>query len=78
LLLLIDPTRIALAEEGGDLRVSTQASIEMSDAPSGDSVIPTETQVVSLWQSNSIALGVLRYANWRAMPNAVSMLAPAP
>ena len=35
---------------------STQADIEMSDAPTGDATAPTGTQLINLWQVNCTAL----------------------
>jgi hypothetical protein len=76
---LIDPQGIAvtlpLSESG--YRISTEASIEMSDlptqrvgvAPSADSPTtddaPVSTSTVSLWQCGSVAVQLEMSMNWR-------------
>jgi hypothetical protein len=39
----------------------------MSDTPTGDSVAPTPTQLVSMWQTNSLALKAERFINWKKL-----------
>jgi hypothetical protein len=63
-LALIDASAIALGEGPADIQVSREATIEMSDAPSGSSVTPTATSQVSLWQTNSVAILVNRIIAW--------------
>ena len=46
------------------IAASGERTIEMDDAPSHDSVTPTETTMVSLFQTNSIATRGVIYANW--------------
>jgi hypothetical protein len=75
LIALIDSTAIAIAEGGTQTRASKQASIEMSDIPSVDSVQPTAVQMVSLWQTNSTAVMVEHTTNWaRLRDNAVKYI----
>jgi HK97 family phage major capsid protein/HK97 family phage prohead protease len=58
---LCDPTQIMLADDGGvTIDMSNQASVEMSDAPSGGA-----TSLVSLWQNNLVGLRAERFINWR-------------
>lgn len=65
---LVDPTGIALGEEGLELRTSREASIEMLDSNlTGDSVgvVPgTAASLVSLFQTNSVALLAEKYLNF--------------
>jgi HK97 family phage major capsid protein len=65
---LIDQAEILYADDGGvTLDVSTQASLQMNDAPSGGA-----QQMVSLWQSNLIGIRAERYSYWLARrPEAV-------
>lgn len=72
-LILIDPTRIAIAEEGGEIATTREATVEMLDEDAGGGA----TKQVSLWQTNSAGIGVLRYANWHALPGSVSVLGGA-
>ena len=43
---------------------SREASLEMLDNPTNDSVTPTPTTVVSMFQTDSIALRAHRFINW--------------
>lgn len=63
---LIKGGDIFLGDEGGlQVNVSDQASLEMSDAPTGTSVTPTAVSVVSMFQTNSVAFLVERFVNWQ-------------
>lgn len=70
---LIKGGDIFLGDEGGlQVNVSDQASLEMSDAPTGTSVTPTAASVVSMFQTNSVAFLVERFVNWqKRRPSAV-------
>lgn len=57
---------IFLGDEGGvQVSVSDQASLIMDSAPSGNSTTPTAAQMVSMWQTNSVAFLVERFLNWQ-------------
>ena len=63
---LIDGAGIAYVDDGITAGRSTQATIEMSDAPAGDTQPPTgATELVSLFQANASALLVVRRVNWK-------------
>lgn len=63
--ILVDESEVYLADDGAvTLDASEQASLEMSDAPANNSSTPTAAQLVSMWQSNSIALRAERYVWW--------------
>jgi hypothetical protein len=70
LIALIDSTAIAIAEGETNTRASKQASVEMSDTPSGDSAAPTAANLVSLWQTNSTAVLVEKSINWARLRDA--------
>lgn len=52
--------------DNGDFTVdmSTEASLQMDNAPTQNSATPTASQVVSMWQTNSTAFRVERRLNW--------------
>jgi HK97 family phage major capsid protein len=57
---LLDPSQILVADDGNTaVEVSKDAALAMVDNPSAPS------SVVSLWQTESSALKVTRYANWQ-------------
>lgn len=74
---LVNAGDIYLADEGGiAVDMSREASLEMADNPSHDSTTPTEaTDLVSLWQTNSVGFRAERTINWaRRRPSAVAYL----
>jgi HK97 family phage major capsid protein len=63
--ILMDESEVYLADDGSvTLDTSDQVSLEMSDAPAGNSGTPTAAQVVSMWQSNSVAFRAERFIWW--------------
>lgn len=66
--ILVDESEIFLADDGSvTLDASEQASIEMSDAPAGSSspnVAASSTNLVSMWQTDSIAFRAERFIWW--------------
>ncbi len=71
LVVLLDPSEILLADDGGiTIDMSQEASLQMSDTPSDGA-----TTLVSLWQNNMAALRAERFINWRRRrDNAVQVL----
>lgn len=66
-LILVDQDEIFLADDGNvTVDFSTEASIEMSDAPTAASGVPTAGSVntVSMFQTNSVALRAERFIWW--------------
>jgi hypothetical protein len=76
--ILVDTSRTFLADEGeADVAVATQAAVELDDAPSGSVATgspeaPSATQLVSLWQTNSIGIRVERLMRWETVGGAVA------
>lgn len=65
-LALVNAEDIHVADEDGlEVAMSTEASLEMTDAPTQDSAAPTATEVVSMFQTNSVAFRAERTINWR-------------
>lgn len=65
---LVNAEDIHVADEDGiDIAMSTEASLEMSDAPTQDAgaATPVATEVVSMFQTNSVAFRAERTINWR-------------
>ncbi len=61
----VQPTDIFLADDGGFMvDVSREASLQMLDNPTNDTVTPTATSMVSLWQTNSVGFRAERILNW--------------
>lgn len=65
LLVLMNAREILLADDGMvDIEASTEASIQMLDNPTNDVTTPTATSMVSMWQTDSIAIRAIRMINW--------------
>lgn len=62
----VSAENIALADDGNvTVDASREAAIEMSDAPANEATTPTmSSSMVSMWQTNSIALRAEREISW--------------
>jgi hypothetical protein len=84
-LVLVDPTRIVYAEGAAEQRTVREGDYLMDAAASslmdvggiGSPSGPTSASLVSLWQTNTVALLVGRAVNWGALPGAVALVAAA-
>lgn len=66
LVVLANASDIWLADDGQVvIAASTEASLQMDSAPTNDSATPTATQVVSMFQTDSVALRAERFINWQ-------------
>lgn len=76
LLVLVNASDVYLGDEGGiAIDMSREASLEMDSAPSSNSTTPTAAQMVSMFQTNSVALRAERTINWaRRRASAVAYL----
>jgi HK97 family phage major capsid protein len=62
----VQPNDIFFADDGGFMvDVSREASLQMLDNPTNDTVTPTATSLVSLWQTNSVGFRCERILNWK-------------
>lgn len=69
----LDGSGIFVADNGVEMDVSEQASLQLDDAPASP---PTASTVfASLWQMNLRGLRVERFVNWQAVTGAVKYLA---
>jgi len=75
-LILVDAPNIYLADDGGvAIDISTEASLEMQTTPTHDSITPTPIELVSMFQTNSVAVRAERWINWqRRRDAAVSII----
>ena len=65
MIIAIDQNAVALADDGGfSVDVSTEASLQMDDAPSNDATTGTGQVSVSMFQTNSIAIRAEREIHW--------------
>lgn len=65
-LVLVNAPDIYLADDGGvAVDMSREASLEMQSDPTGDSVEGTGTELVSMFQTNSVAIRAERWINWK-------------
>jgi hypothetical protein len=66
LLILLQPGEVFLADDGGaSVEASDQVSIQMDDAPTNKSTATaTGTSLVSMFQTESIAIKAIRHVNW--------------
>ncbi len=70
---LIDPTGIAAADEGIEVKRAKHASLQMSDDPENDA-----GELVSLWQANLVALLSEVHTNWQVQrPGSVAVITGA-
>jgi ATP-dependent protease ClpP protease subunit len=68
MIILAKTSDIMFADDGGvQIDASREASIEMTDAPTGDAAAGTAgtTSLVSMYQSNSVAVRAVRFVNWK-------------
>jgi HK97 family phage major capsid protein/HK97 family phage prohead protease len=74
--ILMNATDVYIADNGGfTVDMSREASLQMDDSPTNNSVTPTATQLVSLWQTNSVGFRAEREINWaRRRTGAVQIL----
>jgi HK97 family phage prohead protease len=65
IVVLVNASDIYLGDDGQiTVDASEEASLEMSDAPTGDSGAPTASQSVSMFQTNSVAIRAERVISW--------------
>jgi HK97 family phage major capsid protein len=65
LLIFLIPSEVMLADDGGvDIEVSGEASIQMSDTPNNDATTGTGQSLVSMFQTDSVAIRAIRHVNW--------------
>lgn len=66
IVVLVNARDIWLADDGEvTVDTSTEASLQMDDAPTDASDTGTEAQMVSMFQTNSIAIRAERYIHWK-------------
>lgn len=74
-LVLIDPDGIAVGQAAAEIKTTRQGTLQMVDQPTVDSVTPTPTNLVSVWQTNAVAVMAIQSINWAvARSGAVKVL----
>jgi HK97 family phage major capsid protein len=64
---LVDPSQVFWADEGVvQLMVSSVAALQQSDAPTQNSLTPTATTQVSMFQTSAVAIRAIRESSWHA------------
>jgi HK97 family phage prohead protease/HK97 family phage major capsid protein len=76
LVVAVNAPEVFLSDDGQvTVDASTQASLEMSDAPTQNGQAGTGADLVSLWQNNLIGLRAERFINWaKRRPEAVAFM----
>lgn len=65
LIVLLDAAELIVADEGSAaVEASGETSLQMLDNPTNDAATATATTMVSMWQTNSIAIRVQREIAW--------------
>ncbi|HXU04660.1 MAG TPA: phage major capsid protein, partial [Polyangia bacterium] len=65
MIILLNAPEVLLADDGQvTIDASAEASIEMLDNPTNNVTTPTATTMVSMFQTNSVALRATRFINW--------------
>jgi HK97 family phage prohead protease len=79
IVVLVNASDIFVADDGEiNIDASREASLEMSDAPAHDSITPTGASMVSMFQTNSVAIRAERVINWmRGRTQSVAYLTSA-
>jgi hypothetical protein len=68
--IMVNASDIYFADEGGfAVDLSREASLQMLDNPTNDTVTPTATSLVSMFQTNSVAFRAERALNWARRRN---------
>ncbi|MDY0873110.1 hypothetical protein [Dongia rigui] len=73
-IVVIDPGLIAVTTDGGDFKASEQGAVEMRDDPGQNAAAAAGRTMVSLWQSNLIALRMIRRIAWKPITPAAVVL----
>lgn len=75
---LIDQAAVFLSPAQVALDTTEEAAMELSDAPTENSTTPTAAQVVSLFQTDSVALRAIVYRGWElVVPGLATYIAGA-
>jgi HK97 family phage prohead protease len=75
IVVLMNAEDVYLADEG-EIAVasSSEASVEMSDAPTGSGITPTGASLVSAFQNNLVFIRAERTINWMRRPNRIGVV----
>ena len=66
MMILANAPEILVADDGQiTIDASREASLEMLDNPTNSSAAETPTTMVSMFQTNSVAIRAVRFINWK-------------
>ena len=73
---LLDASMLVFTDGGINVDLSGETSVEMSDTPTADGVLPADATgpMVSTWQANLTAFKLTQYLNWSPVPDAVGVV----
>lgn len=75
-IILVDTDNFVYADEGVQVDLSSQATVEMSDAPTGatDTPVAASSYLVSLFQEECTAIRIVRRCSWKMRKPTVALL----
>lgn len=79
MIILVNAKDILMADDGQlTIDASREASIQMLDNPTNNAAAGTATTMVSMWQTNAVAIKAVRFINWaKKRSNAVEFIQDA-
>ncbi len=74
--MLVDAADLVFCDRGASVALSGETVIEMSDAPTGNSVTPTAASatLVALFDCDAVAIKCTRRVNWQLRRGLVSVI----
>ena len=70
---IIPAGRVTMADYGLEIRSAGHATVEMADSPTNNSATPTGASMVSLWQTNSLAILAVRMFQFTSFEPVIRM-----
>lgn len=73
--IMIDASKLAINVEGTMIEPSKSGTVEMANTPTGDSLAPVGSEMVSLFQTDSSAFKAVTYCDWKKIGKPVTISA---
>ena len=61
---MVDASQVAIADDGVDIGLSDNASVQFLDNPTNNAATGVATDIVSAFQTDHSVLRVVRYLSW--------------